>query len=838
MEETKKTYDDISAYITDREQIANKYVMRCFSITMLIYSISFVLNMLGIFVVDKAIMLKGYIPSLIMFIMVYVASKKVSLSNEKVKYVLLLTVEVVTTIMSVTLTYHVVLVALIPFLYATLYSNKRVMLYVYAITVISTIVTVFGGYYFGLTDANMTLLTTTSIDNYVVDGHFTLTKVNDNPLYTLTLFFIVPRCLIYIAYAYVCNNLFKIVSGSIERAKLSEELKRAKEEAENANRSKSQFLARMSHEIRTPVNAVMGMNEMILRESKEENIKNYAHDVKDSSKALLSIINEILDSSKIESGMMEIVDVNYNMGSLLHDLFNMINVRAKDKGLELIFDIDPSIPSELYGDDKRIRQVLVNLLTNGVKYTNQGTVTLKVTCDVYGENAIFHYSVEDTGIGIKEEDIERVYEAFQRVDMSRNRNVEGTGLGMNIATQFLKLMGSELLIQSEYEKGSIFSFDLEQRVVSDESLGDFHELLKKAEKDNVYGTSFTAPDAKILVVDDSSLNLKVFTSLLNQTKMQIYEAESGKECLELLKQQTFDIVFLDHMMPGLDGVETLKIIKEEKLCEGVPIIMLTANAIMGDREKYLSYGFDEFLSKPIMLDKLEQMIISFLPEEMVLFDAGEESEVNKEAGKKAEELEELPKLDEFDFSHALGILHEKELLMTVLETFYESVDSWKQKLSLYFDTITQEETLNSYRIEVHALKSSAATVGALMLSGLARLLEVAAINKDVDRIVAMHPILLNEMDKHKERIGTILPKEEKKELEVDMVTENLKILKVSLKNDDYDTADLISSELQKYQYSSDIQPLVDELASQILHLEMDEAVDTTDKILEALGDLA
>ncbi|MBQ6815416.1 MAG: response regulator [Lachnospiraceae bacterium] len=838
MEETKKTYDDISAYITDREQIANKYVMRCFSITMLIYSISFVLNMLGIFVVDKAIMLKGYIPSLIMFIMVYVASKKVSLSNEKVKYVLLLTVEVVTTIMSVTLTYHVVLVALIPFLYATLYSNKRVMLYVYAITVISTIVTVFGGYYFGLTDANMTLLTTTSIDNYVVDGHFTLTKVNDNPLYTLTLFFIVPRCLIYIAYAYVCNNLFKIVSGSIERAKLSEELKRAKEEAENANRSKSQFLARMSHEIRTPVNAVMGMNEMILRESKEENIKNYAHDVKDSSKALLSIINEILDSSKIESGMMEIVDVNYNMGSLLHDLFNMINVRAKDKGLELIFDIDPSIPSELYGDDKRIRQVLVNLLTNGVKYTNQGTVTLKVTCDVYGENAIFHYSVEDTGIGIKEEDIERVYEAFQRVDMSRNRKVEGTGLGMNIATQFLKLMGSELLIQSEYEKGSIFSFDLEQRVVSDESLGDFHELLKKAEKDNVYGTSFTAPDAKILVVDDSSLNLKVFTSLLNQTKMQIYEAESGKECLELLKQQTFDIVFLDHMMPGLDGVETLKIIKEEKLCEGVPIIMLTANAIMGDREKYLSYGFDEFLSKPIMLDKLEQMIISFLPEEMVLFDAGEESEVNKEAGKKAEELEELPKLDEFDFSHALGILHEKELLMTVLETFYESVDSWKQKLSLYFDTITQEETLNSYRIEVHALKSSAATVGALMLSGLARLLEVAAINKDVDRIVAMHPILLNEMDKHKERIGTILPKEEKKELEVDMVTENLKILKVSLKNDDYDTADLISSELQKYQYSSDIQPLVDELASQILHLEMDEAVDTTDKILEALGDLA
>ncbi|MBQ2744886.1 MAG: response regulator [Lachnospiraceae bacterium] len=828
MGEAKKKYDDISAYISDREYTANKYVMKCFSITMLIYTIAFVLNILNIFIVDQNVIRKGYIPSLIIYILVFFSLRLVSLSNEKVKYVLLFTVEVVYTIMSVTITYHVVLVALIPFLCATLYSSKRVMKYIYFITVLSTIITVFGGYYFGLCDANMALLTTNTLPSYVDDGQFMLTEVNNNPIVTLSLFFVVPRCLIYIAFAYVCNSLVRIVSGSVEKAKLTAELERAKEEAENANRTKSQFIAKVSHEIRTPVNAVMGMNEMILRESKEANIKKYAHDVKDSSMALLSIINEILDSSKIESGMMEIVDANYHIGSLLNDLYNMIKVRAKEKDLELIFDIEQSIPSELYGDEKRIRQVLVNLLSNGVKYTEQGTVTLKVTCDIDGENAIIHYSVKDTGIGIKEENIEKIYDAFKRVDVSRNRNVEGTGLGLNIARQFINLMGSELKIQSEYEKGSEFSFDIVQKIISAKPLGDFRSRIVQAEKERDYHTSFMAPKAKILVVDDNRLNLKVFKSLLTQTQIQVYEAESGMQCLDILKKQSFDIVFLDHMMPEMDGIETLNIIKSEKLCDGVPIIVLTANAIIGEREKYINSGFDDFLSKPIIPEKLEQMIMNYLPKELI----GQKKSVEEQCLK----IKELPELDEFDFDYALRVLQDEELLKNILIDFYHSLETLDEKLSILFDTIDREETLQRYRIEVHGLKSSSATVGALLLSKTARLLEVAAMDKDMKRIYAMHPILISEMKKHRERIATIIPKKEKKEAAGDMGVAYFDMLKISLSNENYDSADFLCNEIQKYQYSDEVEKLVDQLATHVLNLETEEAIKTIDKIKEAMGE--
>lgn len=617
MGKKKTSTSDVSSYIENSEYAGNKYVLKCFAITMAIYTCAFVLDLLDIFVVDKKVMAGGYIPSLIIFLIVNITCRYISLSNLKTKYFILFSVILVYTIMGVSITYHLVLISILPFLYAMLYSSRKVMYNVYGLTVVSTFIIVYGGYYFGLCDANMALLTKTSLKNTMVDGVFTLTQVNPNPGFTLFLYYIVPRCLIYIAFMFVCTDIFNLVSGTLEKAKLTDALEKAKEDAENANNAKTQFLARMSHEIRTPINTVMGMNELIIRETKEEHTEKYAKDIKDSSAILLNIINEILDSSKIESGKMELVCGNYDIGSIFNDLYNMMSLRAKSKELELVFDINPDMPREYYGDDKRIRQILMNLLTNAIKYTEKGKVTFKVDCTVEGENAVIHCLVKDTGIGIREEDLGKIYDAFYRIDLERNKNIEGTGLGMNIVNQLLKLMGSELKIESEYEKGSEFSFDLVQKIVDEKPLGDFRGSLEKleGEKSNV---TFTAPLANVLIVDDNKMNRMVFKGLVKKTKIQIEEAENGLECLEILKDKSFDVIFLDHMMPEMDGVETLENIREKKLCENVPIIMLTANAIVGDKEKYLSMGFDDFLSKPIIPEVLDGMLVKYLPKDKII----------------------------------------------------------------------------------------------------------------------------------------------------------------------------------------------------------------------------
>ncbi|MCR5655544.1 MAG: response regulator [Lachnospiraceae bacterium] len=387
--------------------------------------------------------------------------------------------------------------------------------------------------------------------------------------------------------------------------------------AENANRSKSMFLAQMSHDIRTPMNAVLGMNEMILREAKDDDILEYAGNIKDSGKTLLAIINSILDFSKIEDGKMELLSVEYDTKAMLNNLVISVADRARSKGLHLNVNIDETIPCKLRGDDVRVTQVIMNLLTNAVKYTEKGSVTFTVRSESIKDNTVSLYvSVEDTGIGIKEEDMDKLLTSFSRIEEERNRYVEGTGLGMTIVDRLLKMMNSSIQVESTYGKGSKFYFVLTQEIVDPAPMGDYKERSKDEKEDASGETKLYAPNAKILVVDDNKMNLKVAKHLLKAYGIVPDLAYSGPEAIEKIKETQYDFIGLDHMMPDMDGIETLQILKKENLLpESTVVVAMTANAVVGAKEQYLAAGFDDYITKPIEYEKLEEMLIHYLPKE-------------------------------------------------------------------------------------------------------------------------------------------------------------------------------------------------------------------------------
>ncbi|MBQ7261830.1 MAG: response regulator [Lachnospiraceae bacterium] len=386
-----------------------------------------------------------------------------------------------------------------------------------------------------------------------------------------------------------------------------------------ANNAKSNFLANMSHEIRTPMNAIIGMDEMILRESKDERIRKLAMDIKSASNTLLSIINDILDLSRIESGRIEIVPVEYEISSVFNDIINMTMKKAQEKGLSYELKVDPLIPRVLYGDEIRIRQIMLNIINNAIKYTDDGGISICVSFDhIKGQLKIV---VSDTGIGIRKEDIDRLYESFQRLEESRNRNIEGTGLGLHITKQLVELMEGYIDVESEYGKGTVFTAAVSQKVVDPAPVGEYSEnLIKSREQIREYNPIFVAPGAKVLIVDDNEMNLEVIAGLLMDTRIEISLASSGRECLQAMRESRtgFDMVFLDQMMPGMSGTETLRQIKEENLANNTPIIALTADAILGARDIYIREGFTDYLSKPVMYEDLERLLLKYIDSRLVM----------------------------------------------------------------------------------------------------------------------------------------------------------------------------------------------------------------------------
>lgn len=718
-----------------------------------------------------------------------------------------------------------------------------------------------------------------------------------------------------------------------------------KKDAVSAAKAKSDFLANMSHEIRTPMNAIVGMTEIILREDLQPGVRENAHNIKSAGNALLAIINDILDFSKIESGKMEIVEVNYQITSVINDIVNIISVRLSDKNLELMVDIEPDIPSELFGDEIRLRQILTNLLNNAAKFTSEGHIRLEV--DFRKVNGVegLAIAVSDTGSGIREEDLNKLFESFRRVNTRQNRSIEGTGLGLSICKRLLTLMGGNIEVESEYGKGSKFSFFLPQTIVNPtpiaevdaEKVGgimfadenamhiksareDFDRLGVKAEYarnieeitsysgiqdfsylfitkklydcnmrrvknfaasngnpkivmiieknqtasgykevlllrrplyssvianvindeplNAMYSTEafkegFIAPKARILVVDDNEINLKVVKGLLEPYKLQVSTAGSGKECLDILDRERFDIIYMDHMMPGLDGIDTLKLIrkKEGDYFKRVPVVALTANAISGVREMFFSVGFQDYVSKPIELAQLEKSLRSHLPAEYIM---------------KAT-VAPKPQADANEYIEIEGVDTSKGLLNCggSVENYIEVLNGICADSAQMVRNLTEFAELKDYKnytIQVHAMKSICANIGAAAVSERAKSHEFAGYDKQYDFIDSGFASLLADFEKLCDNIRSTLVKMNKLRIETpveasdnapELAKEEISAIIAEARTliDEFDTdqADEKISRLLETKLSEGVRRILNEVRRLVADYKYDEAMEALDE---------
>lgn len=496
--------------------------------------------------------------------------------------------------------------------------------------------------------------------------------------------------------------------------------KRSQQEAEAANMAKSSFLANMSHEIRTPINAILGMNEMILREEKDPAIRGYAGNIQASGNSLLSIVSDVLDISKIESGKLEIIPVDYEVNSLISDCCNMAADRAKAKELELLVECADNVPMKLCGDETHIRQIIMNLLTNAVKYTEKGTVKLIVSGRFTDGGFVLKVDVSDTGIGIAEENLPQLFTQFQRFDLQRNRNIEGTGLGLSIVKRLCDLMSGTITARSVLGSGSTFTVELPQKVVDSTPCGGVN-LNYSAGAEHEYHHSFEAPEAKILAVDDLPVNLLVIANLLKETRIKIDTAGSGRECLDKCSQQKYDLILMDHMMPEMDGVQTFEKLHGDKSSPNfeTPVIMLTANALAGMREQYMDVGFADYVSKPVRGAKLEEAIRRNLPESLIKPASPEipAEAVSTEPSGFADICGAVPELNvNAALQYCCG---SAELLNDLLHDFTEN-DHFSDLKAAF-----EEKRWEDYRRHAHSLKSTSLMIGLTGLSERARASELA-----------------------------------------------------------------------------------------------------------------